>query len=271
MAAHGQLDLKPLLTPGSQVIETQPGTWRLEIPAGRKGSYRLAQLDDYHTLKRPDFPWRLTGAGDRIRLNLQARASASQLPGTWGFGLWNDPFSFSLGMGGASQRFPALPETAWYFFASPPNYLSFYDHLPAQGALAATFHSPPWPAWQLALAAPALGLFMLPPLGRWLRRFARRWIKQDAAQLTIDPTGWHSYAIEWSLAQVLFQVDDIPVLATKVAPHGPLSLVLWIDNQYAALPPNGRLGYGTLESPAPSWIELAHIQCEYRSMEVNNA
>jgi hypothetical protein len=50
-------------------------------------------------------------------------------------------------------RLPALPNTAWFFFASPPNYLSLRDDLPAQGALAAVFRSPRLPASLLVLGA----------------------------------------------------------------------------------------------------------------------
>ena len=46
----------------------------------------------------------------------------------------------------------------------------------------------------------------------------------------------------------------------RIAPHGRLSLVIWIDNQYAALPPVGRLRYGTLPNPAPAWMEIRDFE-----------
>ncbi len=39
-----------------------------------------------------------------IRLSLSARTSSNSIPGTWGFGLWNDPFGLSLGFGGNPFR-----------------------------------------------------------------------------------------------------------------------------------------------------------------------
>src|SRR5512144_3136865 len=113
--------LIPRTTSGAQVVRLTSGGWRLEIPAGSAGRYRLAQLDDYSNLPRRAFPWQAP-----LSLSLRARASQSSLPGTWGFGLWNDPFALSLGFGG-ERRIPALPNAAWFFFASAPNYLSLRD------------------------------------------------------------------------------------------------------------------------------------------------
>src|SRR5512147_1754689 len=120
-------------TPGSVVRETGPRSWRLEIPAGPAGAYRWAQIDDHLRLARRSFPCR-----PPLRLDLRARLSALDLPGTWGFGFWNDPFSTSLGVGGAARRLPVLPNAAWFFYAGQPNYLAFRDTHPAEGFLAAT-------------------------------------------------------------------------------------------------------------------------------------
>ena len=247
-------DLIPIHTRAAQVHALAPGAWRLEIPAGAARRYRLAQVDDYHRLRRRDFPWRAP-----LRLSLRARTSAPDLPGTWGFGLWNDPFSLSMGLGGAAQRFPALPEAAWFFFASPPNYLSFRDDLPAQGFLAATFQAPAIPAPILALAAPALALAALPVGARLVRRTLRRLVRQSAALVPGDVTAWHTYTLDWQPDVVTFMVDGDTIAAAPVAPHGPLALVIWIDNQYAALPPAGRLRYGTLANPGPAWLEVTEL------------
>lgn len=250
--------LTPVGSSGSQV-QASDGTWRLEIPAGKKGDYRIAQIDDYTGTARRDFPWRAP-----VSLSLRARASAEGLPGTWGFGLWNDPFSLSLGFGGATRRFPALPNTAWFFHAAPPNYLSLRDDLPAQGFLAATFRSAKIPAPLLAAAAPSLALFSLPRFGRFLRRQARRYIQQDAALVDDGKkfvvTDWHAYQVDWLTERVIFSVDEDVVLDTKVSPNGPLALVLWIDNQYAALPPDGHLSFGALPTAQPGWIEISEIK-----------
>jgi hypothetical protein len=230
----------------------------LELPAGPSGKYRLAQLDDYTGLSRRNFT-----CHPPLTFSLNARASAGEIPGTWGFGLWNDPFSLSLGLGGGTRRFPVLPNSAWFFYASPPNYLSLRSDLPAQGFLAATFRSPILPALVLGLAAPGLSLVALPPAARLLRRLARVIIRQDAALIGDHPNfataEWHAYRMDWLPGSVTFAVDGEAVFNTSLPPREPLGLVLWIDNQYAAFPPDGRIKYGSLESLQPAWIEVSDI------------
>lgn len=194
-----------------------------------------------------------------LQLELQARASAEELPGTWGFGFWNDPFGMALFSGAEPLRLPALPNTAWFFIASPPNYLSLRDDLPADGALAATFRSPRLPAALLAPAALGLPLLAARPAVRLLRKAARRFVEQDAVRLPVNLNEWHSYAIDLSPDRAVFMVDGKEAMETSVVPLGPLGFVLWIDNQYAALRPDGRVGFGTLENPQPAWIEITGI------------
>jgi len=258
------LDLQPLVTPSGAVVSPlDERGWHLEIPAGAAGVYRVAQLDDYHSarmrqpLPRGDFPWR-----PPLRLSLRARVSERELAGTWGFGWWNDPFSVSLGIGGAARRFPAFPNAAWFFYASPPNFLSFRDDLPAQGLLAATFFSPQIAAPLLAAGAPGLALGMWPPAGRLLRKWLARLIHQDATRLQVDPTQWHVYSIEWLAGGALFAVDGQIAWRTPVAPGCPLALVIWVDNQFAAFPASGRLGFGTLPGPRPAWMEITDLAVE---------
>jgi hypothetical protein len=250
-------ELEGRASAGAEVALLAPGHWRLSIPAGPAGQYRLAQLDDYMRLPRAALRWR-----PPLRLSLRARASQAGLPGTWGFGLWNDPFSARLGVGGAARRLPALPNAAWFFYASPPNHLAFHDRHPAQGFLAATFAAPALPAPALALAAPALPLLAWPPTGRLLRRLAARLVAEDAAALAADPTAWHAFALDWCAGRVCFAIDGQTVFETAISPRGPLGLVLWIDNQYAAFPPDGRLRFGNLANPEPAWLELAGAEVE---------
>src|SRR3970282_1944339 len=67
-------------------VENVKGGWRFFLDKGKSGIYRLAQMDDYNQLGRRNFPHR-----PPFRLDLHARASQTSSPGTWGFGLWNDP------------------------------------------------------------------------------------------------------------------------------------------------------------------------------------
>ena len=101
-------------------ISRESTHYLLSIPAGKADQYRLAQLDDYTKLNRNHFPL-LPPAN----LSLSARTSSNTIPGTWGFGLWNDPFGLSLGFGGTPWRLPALPNAVWFFGASEESYLSF--------------------------------------------------------------------------------------------------------------------------------------------------
>src|SRR5574342_1167824 len=87
--------------------------------AGYSYAYRYAQIHDYFGLPRRKFPHHA------LTLRLSARTSSDAIPGTWGFGLWNDPFGLSLGFGGNPFRLPALPNAVWFFGASKENYLSF--------------------------------------------------------------------------------------------------------------------------------------------------
>jgi len=242
------------------VVETQTGFWRLEIPAGSEKAYRCAQLDDYTHLRRGDFHWK-PGAGG-LRLSLRARVSAAALPGTWGFGLWNDPFSVGLGVEGAALRLPALPNTAWFFYAGPGNYLAFQDTHPAEGLLAATFSSPRIPGLLLAPGALALPMLTIRPLARLLRRAASKMIGESGALAPVDPTEWHAYGLEWRAKQARFSIDGSEIFTTPVSPRSPLGLVLWIDNQYAAFPPSGRLGMGTSANPQAAWLEMEMIEIE---------
>jgi hypothetical protein len=251
------LNLESRKTPGAAVEEISSGQWNFSLPAGDPTRYRWAQLDDYLSRPRRAFRW-----VPPLRLEINARVSSSQIPGTWGFGFWNDPFNASLGMGGMARRLPALPNAAWFFYASPPNYLAFSDHHPAQGLLAVVFSSPLIPSPLLAPAVLALPLLAWRPTARLLRGMAPCLIHEDAARLEIDSTLWHHYALVWSKEQVNFLLDGQVVFTTKIAPRGKMGFVLWIDNQYAAFTPNGKVSFGRLGCTEPVWMEVNSIKVQ---------
>lgn len=229
----------------------------MEIPAKTRGGYRLAQLDDHALRLRRNFPWR-----PPLVMSLQARVSATALPGTWGFGFWNHPFSFVLGLDGIAPRLPALPQAAWFFHASPQNYLSFRDDLPANGFLTATFSPERVAPAAVVLSSPLLALTLIPGAAQKVRQLLRRLVHQDAAQIDTTVTEWHAYRLEWGIGHARFSLDGTDILHTDVAPAGPLSLVIWVDNQYAALPPTGSLGYGVLPNPQPAWLEIKELSIQ---------
>ncbi len=227
-------------TPEDSICQREGG-FILQIDGGSAGAYRLAQMDDYHTLPRTRFKWQMP-----VTLSLRARVSAEQHAGTWGFGLWNDPFSASLGLGGMARRLPALPNAAWFFYASSENYLSFVNDKPAHGFLAQVFSAPVLPGLLLAPAAPGLPMLAVRPLSRLLRALSSQVICEDSAKLDVDVTQWHTYGLIWQDAGVTFAVDGQSVFHTPLRPRGRLGLVIWIDNQFAGWHPDGRVRMGTL-------------------------
>jgi hypothetical protein len=99
------------------------------------------------------------------------------------------------------------------------------------------------------------------PFSRKLtRRMLGRVIEEDGVALSVDPRQWHGYRLEWSLKRVSFEVDNVPVFESSVSPHPPLGVVIWIDNQFAAFTPEGRIGFGVLENPEPAWLEIKDIE-----------
>ena len=238
--------MRPRTTPGASV-DAIPNGFRLTIPDGDNKHYRVAQLDDYAQLSRSNFP-----AQPPRTLSLRARASAASLPGTWGFGLWNDPFGLSLGFGGNPFRIPALPNAVWFFHASEENYLSFSDK-PGNGFLAQVFRSPVWPFFRL-MGVGATFPFSQKKTREWMGKI----VEEDGVRLGVDETEWHAYRFEWSPKRSAFWVDNVLVLETSVSPRPPLGLVIWIDNQFAAWRPNGEVKFGVLGNEE-CWLEVEDV------------
>ncbi len=162
----------------------------------------------------------------------------------------------SLGFGGTGLRLPSLPNAIWFFGASKENYLSFRsagNEAASNGFLAQSFRSPRFHP----LLIPA-GLAL--PFSRKLtRQLLGKVIGEDGIRLTTDPTQWHSYQLDWQVRRVSFSVDGTPVFGSSVSPNPPLGLVIWIDNQYAAFTPEGKIGFGVLENTEPAWLEVKDI------------
>ncbi|MFZ5904315.1 MAG: hypothetical protein ACOYZ8_12280 [Chloroflexota bacterium] len=258
---------------GASLSKTENG-FRFTIPESRLHEFRLAELDDITQQSRRSL------SHHSLDLSLRARASAESMPGTWGFGVWNDPFGLSLGFGGNPFQLPALPNAAWFFHASEENYLSFRDPqvggrvsggvsihpsgystaavsrppAAANGFLAQVFRSPRFDARLIpaGLAFP----FSRKTTRRWLGRV----IAEEGVALSVDVTQWHAYRLRWSPTRTVFEVDDAVVLETSVSPRPPLGLVIWMDNQYAAFTPEGKIGFGILENPEPAWLEIEDLK-----------
>jgi hypothetical protein len=288
--------LKPRHTTNARVeeISRESSHYRLSIPSGKADRYRLSQLDDYAKTRRKDFPLRYP-----ITLDLSARASSESIPGTWGFGLWNDPFGLSLGFGGNPFRLPALPNAVWFFGASEESYLSFKEsprpersgaqtkgepqtnpsvqssstdanHASSTGFAENTQPSAQRDAYNGFIAqtfrSPTFHPLLIPaglafPFSRTrARRLLGKVIADEGTRLSVDVTQWHRYRIDWRENRVSFAVDDALVFESSLSPHPPLGLVIWIDNQFAAFTPEGQVGFGVLENPEPVWLEVKDIE-----------
>jgi len=239
--------LNPRWSRGASVTPTADG-FQLAIPAGDDSAYRLAQLDNYSGLPRRLYPTR-----PRAILELRARASSASIRGTWGFGFWNSPYGFSFDLGGGKFSLPTLPNAAWFFHASPENHLSFCDR-PGNGFLAQSFRSP---AFDLRLFLAGL---LLPFSRTAARRQLSRVIREEGARVPADPTQWGLYRLEWSPTRVTCEVDHVRVMETSLSPRPPLGVVIWIDNQFAAFTPEGRIASGVLANAQPAWLEIADLR-----------
>jgi hypothetical protein len=232
------------------------GRAELRLPPAR--FYADAQLDDTQTLPRASFRW-----SPPLRFSVRARTSIPDPRGTFGFGFWNDPFSLSLGMGGAARKLPAAPQCAWFFYGSPPHDLPLAEGIPGAGWKAQTLTFRMMPPLLLAPVAAGGGLLAaLPPTRRWAFRLARRFYQARERLLEIDPSGWHEYALEWSSTSVRFSVDGTEALCSDCPPLPPLGLVLWIDNQYAVASPEKGFGFGVLPLELGQTLELADARIE---------
>jgi len=242
------MNLRPRTSNDASITPTSNG-FQLRIPASSEHQYRLAQIDNYARMPRYKF-----SAEPPLTLSLLARTSSETIPGTWGFGLWNDPFGLSFGFGGNPLCLPALPNAIWFFHSSPKNYLSFQNDKPAQGFLAQIFRSPRFHPY-----LPPVSL-ILPFSKKKARKLLGRIIEEDADAIHVDVTQWHKYQLKWSPGHSSFLIDEISIFETDLSPHPPLGLVIWIDNQFAAFTPEGEMKWGVEKNPSEARLEIEAVE-----------
>ena len=141
--------------------------------------------------------------------------------------------------------------------SAPPSGTSQHE-IAANGFIAQTFRSPKFHP----LLIPA-GL-ALPFARKATRRMLGQVISEDGINLgrgdrPVAPTDWHRYRLEWREKRVSFEVDEVQVFESAVSPNPPLGLVIWIDNQYAAFTPEGRIAMGVLKNDE-AWLEVKDIE-----------
>jgi hypothetical protein len=249
-----KFDLRKREAGGAKLVASADDVYQFKLPPMPPGEYGLAQVDNYMHLRREKFPHRAP-----VSLQLEARLSAPDPPGTWGFGFWNDPFSAGFGLGGMRRFLPVLPNAAWFFYGSEHNHLTLRDDLPGKGLHAKVFRSPLLPSILSLLALPALPFFIWPFTARGLRRIARLFVKEDAVSLEMDVTHWHRYTLRWEAQHVEFKVDGSSILNTRLIPNGRLGLVLWIDNQTFKFTPDGKIGLGFLATSSPQVMMVRNL------------
>ena len=243
-------------------LEPTSSTLRFVVADATSRKYADAQLDDYQGLPRRRFAWR-----PPLTLTVRARFShpavvdstgtTAGLRGTAGFGFWNDP----LLMTGA--RMPTLPRAVWFFYGSPPSNMKLDLQAPGHGWKAATIDALHPAALLLAPVAPLAVLLMnLRPLYRTLWPPIQRALNVHEAPVNVDMTVWHTYAIEWKPQQTQFNVDGDPILKNAPSPSGPLGFVMWLDNQYMVVTPQGRFGWGLLDVSERQWMEVDRLTIE---------
>lgn len=224
---------------------------RFRLPPVATG-YADAQIDDRGG---PDerFAWR---APTTMALRARFSHPAGQLLGTAGFGFWNAPY------GDPSRRRPALPRTAWFFYASSPSDLPIAPDSPGRGWFAATFDASTLSALSLAPLAPAVLALNWFAAGRWVWPAVRRRLGIYAAPISADMSEWHDYRLEWTATGCRFLVDDHPVLESPCSPRGNLGFVCWLDNQYLILTPGGRFRAGVLSLVNEQWMDMTALRLE---------
>ena len=239
---------------GGRVICGENQEWQLELPLASGGRYTLAQLDDYMHSPRRKFPHQ-----PPLRFEMDARLSGERLPGTWGFGFWNDPFSFGFGPAGISRALPVLPNAAWFFYGSEHNYLSLNEDQPANGFHAKVFRSPRLPSFLSIFALPVLPFFLWTTAGKVIRRLSRKFVKEDGQSLSVRVEEWHTYRLDWGIDRVSFVIDGQEYFSTPMCPRGKMGLVIWVDNQFMRFGPDGKFKYGFTPSHAEHGLVFRNL------------
>lgn len=238
---------------GNGTVRVGGGAVTMAIQPSRD-RYSNAQIADYR-YNAFNFRWR-----PPLRLTVVAQASGadSTLIGTAGFGFWNHPFSPD------ARRLPHLPQAIWFFFASPPSNMALAHGVPGFGWKAATIDATRPAALALApLALPAALLMRSPPL--YARLYPQIQQRLKIAERLLDGAllaERHRYTLDWRENGAVFAVDGATVLQTPYAPRGAAGFVAWIDNQYAVVTPQGKLGFGIVPVEREQSLTLEQVTIE---------
>lgn len=249
---------------GGGSVNVVNGILQLEKQNAATDVYANAQIDDYQQRRRRDFLWRpplsfsIHARFSHNRFTLDPASTTTQtnyLTGTAGFGFWNDPFMMT------DSRRPAPPRAIWFFYSSPPSNMQLALDLPGDGWKAATIDAQRVPFFLLLPTAPiAIPLMHINQIYQLLWPVAQRAINVSEALIQQPMSEWHTYRIEWLPQTATFFIDDVLVLECNTPPRGPLGLVIWIDNQYMVVTPQGRIGHGLVKSGQIEKMEIEWFQ-----------
>ncbi len=246
---------------GTGTLSITDSALRMGFPSAQKGQYTDAQIDDYAGRNRAAFPWK-----PPLRMEVRSRSLLPATPnsinerqnilrGTAGFGFWNYPFS-------VRGDILMLPESIWFFYASPPSNMALVPGIPGWGWKAQVVHS--MRVETLAAVVPTALTTVwgrvtgnTQPAAQWMQRLSGA----SEALLSVEMTDWHTYTLEWRQSTATFWVDDALVLRVPHPPTRPLGFVAWLDNQYAVATPRGVLRFGTVDS-GPQWLDIDSITIE---------
>lgn len=246
---------------GGGVVKAEGGLLHLMLPTTTADRYSDAQISSYSGRSFTHRP----------PLRMIVRAWAAHPPeqpdhsraggvltanwvGTAGFGFWNQPFM-------PGQRGFALPQALWFFFSAAPNNMALARGVAGQGWKAATFNARRWQFLALLPAAPLGVLLMrIPACYERLWHIGQRAI--GVSEAALDPAlldAPHTYTLDWLADRVVFAVDGIVIHTAQVRIADSLGFVLWIDNQYAVVTPQGQFGFGVSPVAQPQTLVVESV------------
>ncbi len=239
---------------GRGAVVRRNGELHLTLERSDDSQYCDAQITNYKIEAR-DFTMR-----PPLRLTVRAYSTvpSDQLQGTAGFGFWNHPFM-------PGQRGVRLPQALWFFFASPQSNMALAQGVSGNGWKAATFNARRWQFLSLLPTAPvAVPLMHIRPLYNALWPVGQRALGVNESRLPLDLLDTiHTYTLEWLPEKVTFKVDDVPFLVAEDGlPVDPLGFIVWLDNQYAIVTPQGKFRFGFVEIPQVQALVISEIKIE---------
>src|SRR6266550_6216840 len=193
---------------GGGSLEIVDSALRMSFDSAQQGHYSDAQIDDYGRLARSAFPWR-----PPLRMEVRARSSlpaatlsstgdsTNTLRGTAGFGFWNYPFSIR-------GDILMLPESVWFFYASPPSNMALVSGVPGWGWKAQVVHSMRFSALTAVIpTALTVGWSRLTgntaPAAQWIQNLSGT----REAVITAEMDRWHTYLLDWRHREARFWID----------------------------------------------------------------